>query len=227
MEEETNKQEKSCPLCEVADGTIESLRQNKETSEEKDLQQKKKKFWIFGFVIFIVAFGSIVLYYPVSKFLEKRTQVETQSTGFTLVEGYSPVGETTPDFIAKDAFGVETSLSSFLEKSPVLLVFCTTQCTFCIQEMADLNSFSQDNEAKIKVIVLTSQETADAVKRYVKEKKLDLLMLIDESGEIWQKYLVQGTPVHFLISKQGQIVAAKSGLTSRSGLEVALSLLNN
>ena len=50
-------------------------------------------------------------------------------------------------------------------------------------------------------------------------------MLLDENREIWNQYLVRGTPAHFLIDSQGKIVSLRPGLASREDLEIMLTML--
>ena len=76
------------------------------------------------------------------------------------------------------------------------------------------------------MIVISSGETKDTISDYAKEKDVNFMMLLDEQREIWSSYLVRGTPSHFLINKQREIVTLQYGLASLGELETMLTMVS-
>lgn len=122
------------------------------------------------------------------------------------------IGSPAPNFILENLEGDEVSLSDFAGKN-VLLVFWATYCGYCEKERPDLNRFTEEQEGKIKVLAISS-EPKETLKKYVQEKEINFNLLWDSEGKTQIKYLALGTPNHFLIDKQGKIVAARPGYAS-------------
>lgn len=130
-----------------------------------------------------------------------------------------------PDFISEDVFGKRVALSDFRNQKPVLLIFWATWCGYCAQELPDLKTFTQKHQAQVQVLAVASGETKPTIKEYIQEKEVNFTILLDEQKEIWNTYLVRGTPAHFLIDQEGKIITLIPGLATMSDLEIMLSML--
>lgn len=129
-----------------------------------------------------------------------------------------------PDFSFKDTEGNEMSLSSF-RGTNVLLVFWAVWCGYCKKELPDLKNFVEKYKDEIIVLTLVNQESPEVVQKYIEQEKINFPVLIDESGQIWNSYLVRGTPAHFLIDKEGRVIASFPGYATKENLDMMASLV--
>lgn len=125
------------------------------------------------------------------------------------------IGSEAPLFSLKTSRGVEIRLED-LRGQDVLLVFWSTGCEYCAQELADLKQFTEKYRGQITVLAATYKETAQTVKEYEDKEGINFTMLSDSTGEVAENlYRIEGTPSHFFINKHGKIVSiwpAKSDL---------------
>ena len=191
--------------------------------EVKEKKQVPEEFMVL-FWIFIVAVIGFVLY---QAFLQPSLIGEENRAGISEIissEG-SGIGDFAPDFSYYDGYGNQISLSDYQDKKPVLLIFWATWCKFCAEELEDLKAFTQEHQNEIQIIVISSGEDQETVRNYILEKDINFLMILDEDRKLWNQYLVRGTPTHFLISKQGKVVAVRPGVASKKDLENLMTML--
>lgn len=129
------------------------------------------------------------------------------------------VGFIAPDFVIKDVRGLEAPLSFIYSNRPVLLIFWSTWCPYCAQELPGLLQFNNIHKDDIQVILVMSGESKQVVGKYVSDKGITFLASLDTSRAIWQLYNVKGTPHHFLINRAGEIIKNLPGLLSLRVLE--------
>lgn len=179
-----------------------------------------QKFKVFGLIFISVAVGFTI--YQFQGLAEKGNGAGI----FNILSAKAlTVGDFAPDFIAKDVFGNEISLSTLREKLPVLLVFWATWCGYCREELPEIKIFTLKHQNEIRVLAVTSGEQKEDVKNYIEQEAINFLMVLDEDREIWNQYFVRGTPSHFLISSSGKIIAQRQGLASEGDLEMMLTML--
>jgi peroxiredoxin len=228
MEEE----KEDCPLCSVSEETIKNLEKaggNKKENSEKQKSKTKTKqrsSWLFKiiFLIIVVVVGSLIFYQIFEQSLPEFVAKKSERILSALSKDLE-VGDLAPDFISEDVFGNEVALSDFRDDKPVLLVFWATWCGYCAKELPALKSFVKDHQDEIKVIAITSGEDKQTIKEYVQEKDVNFTVLLDLDRKIWNQYPVRGTPAHFLIDSQGNIVALRPGLASKEDLEILMTML--
>lgn len=129
-----------------------------------------------------------------------------------------------PDFSFKDAEGNKISLSNFRGNN-ILLVFWATWCGYCKKELPDLKNFVEKYGDEIIVLTLVNQESPEVIQEYIEQEKINFSVIIDGSGEIWNSYLVRGTPSHFLIDKEGRVVAVIPGYATKENLDSLASMV--
>jgi len=228
MEEKNQKEEqekKECPLCEVSEDTIKKLKE-----QGREIKKETKMSWRFkiGVLMAIVISGGFILYQLFPEFslsLLGRYGERDPQKFLSIVPGFSKLGEFAPEFISEDVYGNKVSLSDFRDKKPVLLVFWATWCDHSAQELRDLKAFTEEYRDEVQVIAVDSEESGETIKNYIKKKDINFLMLLDEDLKIWYRYSVRGTPTHFFISKQGKILAFRSGVATKESLEALLTTL--
>lgn len=129
------------------------------------------------------------------------------------------VGQLAPDFTGESASGEEFTLSSFRNEKPVLLVFWATWCGFCAQELPDLKLFTQEYQDRIQIVVIASGESKEIIQKYISEKEVNFMMLLDQDRSIWNQYIVRGTPTHVAVDREGKVAAFRPGLATLAALE--------
>ncbi len=119
------------------------------------------------------------------------------------------------DFSARDIEGKNTSLSSYLGKSVVLLNFCATWCEPCVAEFPHLRRIYEANAAKgfvILAIAMDGPETVANVPAFARRNQLNFPVLTDEDSHIASLYNPKkAAPFSVLIDRSGKIVSLREG----------------
>jgi len=111
-----------------------------------------------------------------------------------------------PDFRLKDLSGRDVSLSSFRDR-PVLLVFGTTWCPYCREEIPRIKElFRQGREKKLEVLNIYINEPEPKVSAFAAKYELPYPVLLDEDGRVAERYQVRGVPSIVLVDGQGKIL---------------------
>lgn len=233
MENNNNKNKEDCPYCQLSKEAMKKLKSADSETEnpkaEKPSKGKKtQKKWLV-FLVFLAIISGFAAYGFWSGFPSffQKTEVAQNRIAQNQPAVVTPEDiSLAPDFISQDIFGDEVSLSDFRGRSPVLLVFWATWCGFCAKELPDLIAFTQKYQGKIVVLAIDSGESKETIKNYYLEKGVNFSMILDEKRKIWNKYSVRGTPSHFLIDKEGKIIATWPGLALIDQLESLFELLD-
>ena len=114
-----------------------------------------------------------------------------------------------PDVTLKSPAGEIATLSAFIGKKPVLLVFWASWCTNCREEIPLLSKL---NAGKFKVIAVNEGESAWKTKRFVSQNKIDYQVALDIDGAVAKAFQVPGVPASVILGKSGQIVFRGMGL---------------
>lgn len=115
------------------------------------------------------------------------------------------IGYLAPDFAITDLGGKELKLSSFRGEQ-VLLTFWTSWCSFCIEEMPDLQSLHEDGRIKIVTVNLTyGERSVEKMREFIEVGKYSFPVGMDLSGKVGQLYGVRSIPVSFLLDREGII----------------------
>lgn len=104
---------------------------------------------------------------------------------------------------------------------PVMLYFWATWCRICEFEQGSIRAISPDHP--VLSVALQSGGAAQ-VSDYMKQHGLDMPTIVDEFGEIANRYGVKGTPTAFFIDANGTIRSVEVGYTSEIGMRVRLWL---
>ena len=119
------------------------------------------------------------------------------------------IGERLPNFTLNTLDGKELSLTDF-RGTPVLVNFWATWCTFCVNEMPDLQrAFENEN------VVILGVNRAETI-----EKQLDFLknnlritypILLDPSDSLARAFGVTIMPTTFVLNSEGIVIQHKLG----------------
>ena len=111
-------------------------------------------------------------------------------------------GEPAVDIKVVDLNGNEATLNDILSGDELTqLDFFQTTCKFCIQAMPDLVEL--DKRDDVRVVLVDVGESVETVKEFMKKQEIALPVVVDESGEIAQKYFISGFPTSVFINKDG------------------------
>ena len=106
------------------------------------------------------------------------------------------------DIKVVDLNGKEATLNDILSEDELTqLDFFQTTCRYCIQAMPDLVEL--DKRDDVRVVLVDVGESVETVKEFMKKKKIALPVVVDETGEIAQKYFISGFPTSVFIDKDG------------------------
>jgi peroxiredoxin Q/BCP len=120
-------------------------------------------------------------------------------------------GDKAPDFTLKDAYGKSYTLSSFRDKSPVVLYFYPKAgTTGCTKEACgirdDMSKFRKNNITVLGVSV----DSKEAIKKFIDDYHLNFPLLSDKDKNISRDYGVLNklgvdNRITFIIDKKGII----------------------
>ncbi|MBM4315032.1 MAG: redoxin domain-containing protein [Deltaproteobacteria bacterium] len=111
-----------------------------------------------------------------------------------------------PDFTLTDLKGQPFRLSDHRGKRPVLIIFSTTWCTFCIQEIPNFKSLHATyGKQGLEIVNIDIQESKEKVTRFATKHELPYRTLLDSDGAVSALYEVRGVPTVILVDKNGMI----------------------
>ena len=114
-----------------------------------------------------------------------------------------------PDFILKDIQGGKFSLNDQRGK-PVLLIFGTTWCPACRDEIPRLKDiYARYAEKGLIMVNIDIQESRDKVSRYADKYELPYRVLLDENGDVAKTYGIRGVPTLILLDEEGMIAGGR------------------
>jgi len=169
---------------------------------------KNKAFWvgicaspIILILIYVLNSGSTE---------EKHVQViestPTATFDFVPTLPQTPVSDKSFTHISQeDNTKKDIQLTQFSGK-PTIVHFWATWCGSCVDEMPELDEFSQKYGDDINVVVIASDQTGgQAAKEFYENKNLKGLKLyIDEHGDLIRSFKIQGLPTTIFVSPTSQ-----------------------
>ncbi|MFW2365756.1 MAG: TlpA family protein disulfide reductase [Desulforhopalus sp.] len=133
------------------------------------------------------------------------------------------LGDTAPDFAAKDLEGNVAVLSNFAG-SPIILRFFETGCRFCKADTPAFSKFYQKNKGKgLQLLYIGSfYESEEALQAFIDELGVDFPVAMDEGARLADLYAIRAYPQTLFISPEQKIVAAILGGVGEAELEEIL-----
>ena len=114
-----------------------------------------------------------------------------------------------PDFVLNDLEGSQFRLNDQRGK-PVLLIFGTTWCPACRDEIPHLKDIYARYATRGLIIVnIDVRESRDKVSRYADKNGLPYRSLLDENGAVSEMYGILGVPSLILLDEAGMIVGGQ------------------
>jgi peroxiredoxin len=132
------------------------------------------------------------------------------------------VGRPAPDFELSTADGELVRLSD-LRGKVVFINFWATWCRPCKQELPDIEKLYEEKQSEgLEVIAINYEDSrADAV-AYFTDGQLDMPMLLDRNGSVYDQYRLQGLPDSFFVDRDGNLAALHYGFMSEEKMRQRL-----
>jgi peroxiredoxin len=116
-----------------------------------------------------------------------------------------------PEFRLKDINGKSFSLRDYGGKV-VLLNFWATWCPSCKFEMPSMDAFHKElGDKGLVVLAVNVRESVDEVKAFFQEHRLSFPALLDEDGDVFERFNVWSLPTTFIIGKKGELLGKVIG----------------
>ena len=116
--------------------------------------------------------------------------------------------------------GTTFSVADFSEK-PMMLHFWATWCPICELGNGNIQSISEDYNV---ISVASWSENKANVEKYMRENQITFPVILDNDGELANKFGLSGVPTSFIIGPKGNIKFVESGYSTEIGLRLRLWL---
>ena len=120
--------------------------------------------------------------------------------------------------------GSSVTLDNVAQGQPLLLVFWTTWCEYCKEELAtgsDLAAKLTAGPGPVNVLFVNVREHRAVVERAVGDAPLSDLVYLDLAGNVSGDLGIQGYPSYVLIDRSGSPIWKSEGITHDVAHEVA------
>lgn len=120
--------------------------------------------------------------------------------------------EKAQDFTLEDISGDQVTLSSLLEKGPVVISFWATWCKNCKKEMPELDKLYKKYEDQITVVCISVDKPSkkQAAVRYVKNR-YSFTTLLDPDMKVYKALNAQNPPHTMIINQDYDILFSHVG----------------
>lgn len=124
------------------------------------------------------------------------------------------VGALAPDFTVSDLAGKPLALSE-LRPNPVVLVFWSTQCPYCREELALMQAVYEEKAKEgLAVVAIAAGQEQSTVQLFIDDVGYTFAVALDSKGMVSTDYRVERIPATFLIDSEGVIRFIKIGAFS-------------
>lgn len=115
------------------------------------------------------------------------------------------VGEEAPEFSLPRLTGAGTlGSASARGKRAQLVVFWSAHCGSCRLEAPYVHRLSRRLAGKpVELVAIHVDDTAEAARRFLKQRGLNYPVAFDATGEIAEAYDIPGTPAVYLVDARG------------------------
>ncbi|NIQ00510.1 MAG: redoxin domain-containing protein [Nitrospinaceae bacterium] len=114
------------------------------------------------------------------------------------------VGGPAPPFQLKDTGGQTVKLSD-MQEGIVILNFWATWCVPCVREMPEFQKTHESLKGRVRIVAINLAESKGQVEEFIKNHQLSFPVLLDDYGNVSQKYEVVNLPVTYFITPDGII----------------------
>ena len=137
------------------------------------------------------------------------TKVDT--SGFGMLTSDTPRRDAdAPNFALENERGERFTLADF-EGRPVFLNFWATWCSFCKEEMPDMQKVQDEFGEDLIVIGVNAGDSIEDGEAFARGAGITYLRLYDRDLVVTDGYLVQAMPTSYFITADGKIADANFG----------------
>lgn len=93
------------------------------------------------------------------------------------------------------------------EADITMLVFVTTWCDECADEMTEMRRYGAQLQAegqRVRVVVIDAQEDADRARAFARRHGLPTSVALDDSGDVMRAYDVRTFPTTVVVARDGR-----------------------
>jgi len=119
-------------------------------------------------------------------------------------------GDNAPDFTLPRANGTSLELSD-LRGRAVFLNFWATWCTFCIEEMPDMQRIADQYGDDLVVLGVNAGNSVEEGSSFAERVGAQYELVYDTSQEVVRGYRVRAMPTSYFITPNGEIIDAQFG----------------
>lgn len=119
-------------------------------------------------------------------------------------------GELAPNFALTDQDGGRVELADFRGR-PVFLNFWADWCTFCKEEMPDMQRIADTFGGELVVIGVNTGDSVETGERFVERAGVAYQRLYDLDLKVTEGYRVQAMPTSYFIDAEGRIAEFSFG----------------
>lgn len=102
---------------------------------------------------------------------------------------------------------------------PYVLHFWASWCPICRFEQDTIQALSRDHQV---ISVAMQSGSREEVQAYMQEQGLNFMTLLDEDGQLANRFGVRGVPTTLMINRNGEIAFREVGYTTEWGLRLRL-----
>jgi len=171
-----------------------------------------KKVVITALIVIIAAAG-LFYYFNGQRAADNLPEVGTEA------------GKRAPDFELEDLNGNMISLSEYRGEK-VFLNFWASWCPPCRAEMPDMQKLHEAEFENFTILAVNIGEGKSTAANFAMQNQLRFKILLDNSRETAQEYLVRGIPTSYFLDEDGVIINKTTGAISYERM-LELAELNN
>jgi peroxiredoxin len=133
------------------------------------------------------------------------------------------VGSPAPDFALADVDGEIVRLSDF-RGQPVWVNFWATWCGPCRRELPDIQRLADEfQDQGLVVIEINFMESKQQALGFWDELDLELPILFDTAGDVFDQYRLRGLPDNAFVDRDGTLVEFRQGFLTEDEMRAILA----
>ncbi|MDP6442805.1 MAG: DUF2092 domain-containing protein [Pirellulaceae bacterium] len=116
------------------------------------------------------------------------------------------IGKPAPELVSTTLAGEPFKLSEQHAENIVLLDFWATWCGPCVQEMPVLAEVAKEYKKRgVRLFAVNQGEDAETIAAFLRDKEMDVNVVMDAKGDVSSGYQVQGIPMLVIVDKGGNV----------------------
>lgn len=128
------------------------------------------------------------------------------------------IGAEAPDFSLAALDGAEVSLSDY-QGDKVLLMFWSGSCSSCLESLPEIQQLYERELADFQILTISLTSNVEQLNEIMESNNYQFEVLLDETNEVSEEYLVNTFPKLVVIDEQGRIESEQIGAFDYQDLE--------